>query len=178
MYTTKFWPIFTREEMNQFLFELTSKFHGGIRSPEGVFYISLTIIGGFWASYFIPKLNGSEISPETYGIFTIGFLITVMLDAIVTFMRKNDNNPYEKAISLISIIFSFILIIVTSYLSLKQFHVSIDKKPTFIWEYVAQYLLVFVLLIAISMSIILTGIESNGPLIGSADRSIDDIKDR
>lgn len=175
-------PIFTREEMSLFLYELKSKFRDGIRSSAGFLYISLTLIGLAWASWGIPSLNYSETSPETLGIYVIGFLISVMLDAMVTWKKKGSENPYEQAIAVIFMVTSLLLVILASVFSLKTFHLEI--VPTKVsewkgeWKTGATAILAFSLCCAISMSLVLTGIDPKLPAIGPLDNPLTDVSDR
>ena len=170
--------IFTREEISLFLFELKSKFRSGVRSPAGALYIALMLIGVAWASWGIPSLNESETTPETFGIYVIGFLVTVMLDAIVTWKKKGNDNPYEQAIAVIFIVVSLLLVIGASSLSLKTFHMDPDKTRVGEWKNFATPSLFFVFICAIAMSLVLTGIDPKLPPIGSLDASVDAVCDR
>lgn len=167
--------IFTRDEIDQFLLKVSSKFRGGIRSSEGIFSIILPIIGGIWASLSIPKINGSEISPETYGIYTIGFLVTVMVDGIITWKNTRNDNNYEQAIAVLFIIVSAILLLLASYLSIKPFHIDSNKVST--WSIYSTPSLILIFICSITMSIVLTGFESDAP-VGAVDKPVADIKDR
>jgi hypothetical protein len=162
-------PIFTRHEIDSFLFELRSKFRSGIRSVTGIFYILMTLVGVGWASWEIPILNNNETSPETLGIYVIGFLVTVGLDALLTWKRTGDDNRYEQAIATAFMALSAIFLIVASILSIKT-HGS--------WRCSAEPLLGIILIIAIGMSLVLTGFDSSLPPLGPLDVPVDDINDR
>lgn len=170
--------IFTNEEISLFFFELKSKFRSGLRSPAGFLYISLTLIGVAWASWGIPSINNSETSPETFGIYVIGFLVTVMLDAIITWKKKGNDNPYEQAIAGLFIVFSMLLAIGASALSLKSIHIEPDKTRVEAWKYGATPFLFIILICAITMSLVLTGIDPKLPPIGSLDTPVNAIRDR
>lgn len=172
------WGPFTREEFTVFRLELVSKFWGGIRSLTGFIYISFTLIGIGWASWIIPSYNESEISPETFGIYVIGFLITVMLDAIMTWKKSGVGNENEQAISGIFMVMSFLLIIGTSWLSVKSFHLDSSKARVGEWKNYAPPLLSVVLIFTIAMSLVLTGIDHDFLKVGSVDRPVEDIRDR
>lgn len=172
------WGPFTRDEFAVFRLELKSKFWGGVRSSTGFIYISFTLVGIGWASWFIPTYNESEISPETFGIYVIGFLITVMLDAIMVWKKSGVGNENEQAISGIFMVMSFLLLIGTSWLSVKSFHLDINKARVGEWKNYASPLLSVVLVFTIAMSLVLTGIDSNFLKVGSVDRPVEDVRDR
>lgn len=172
------WGPFTREECSVFLLELQSKFWGGVRSTTGLIYISFTLIGIGWASWIIPSYNDSEISPETFGIYVIGFLITVMLDAIVTWKKSGVGNENEQAISGIFMVLSFLLIIGTSWLSVKSFSIDSQKARVGEWKGYSPFLLTIVLIITIAMSLVLTGIDHEFIKVGSVDKPVDEVRDR
>jgi len=130
----KIWGPFTREELVSFRLELQSKFWGGVRSLTGVIYIAFTFVGIGLASLLIPTYNESEISPETFGIYLIGFLITVMLDAMLAWKKSGVENENEQAIAGIFMMISFLLIICTSLLSVKSFHLESDKTRVGEWR--------------------------------------------
>lgn len=172
------WNGFSREELTLFRIELQSKFWGGVRSKTGALYTVLTLIGIGWASWAIPSLNESETSPETFGIYVIGFLITVMLDAIITWKKSGVGNESEEAIAGFFIAVSLVLIIVTSYLSLKSFHIEPNKMRVGVWKSYSTPLLFFVLVVTIIISLILTGIDHDLLKIGSVDRDVNALRDR
>lgn len=172
------WERFSREELVLFRLELQSKFWGGVRSKTGALYIVLTLIGVGWASWVIPSLNESETSPETFGIYVIGFLITVMLDAIITWKKSGVGNESEEAIAGFFIVVSWLLIIATSFLSLKSFHIAPNKMRVGEWKSYSTPLLFVVLIITITISLALTGIDHELLKIGSADRPIEELRDR
>lgn len=171
-------PIFTRESIRLFWYELRSKFRGGVRSPAGFIYISLTLIGVAWASWGIPSINNSQTSPETLGIYVIGFLITVMLDAIITWKKKGNDNYSEQTIAGLFIVLSLLLTIAASVLSLKTVHIGTDNTRIENWKSGATPLLFSILIGAIAMSLVLTGIDPRLPRIGSLDVSVDAVRDR
>ena len=153
------WSGFTRHEVNSFCVEFLSKFWGGVRSPTGILYIALTLIGVGWATLAIPAINESEISPETYGIYVIGFLVTVMLDAIITWKKSGEGNKVEETISQIFWVISLLLIIVSSILSVKSYHVDANKTKVGEWKNYSIPLLYAVLIVTIGMSVVLKGID-------------------
>lgn len=170
--------IFTREEISLFFFELKSKFRGGVRSPAGPLYISLMLMGVAWASWGIPSINETETSPETFGIYVIGFLVTVMLDAIVTWKKNGNDNPYEQTIAMVFMVVSVLFIICASFLSVKTFHIELDKTRVGEWKSFATPVLFIVFICTIAMSLVLTGIDPKLPPIGSLDVSMDAVRDR
>lgn len=170
--------IFTREELNLFWFELVSRFRSGVRSPAGFLYVSFTLIGVAWASWGIPWLNRAETSPETLGIYVIGFLITVLLDALITWKKKGNDNPYEQAIAAIFLVISLLLVIFSSYLSVKNFKLELNPpREVGAWKRWAQPLLYTCLTCAVIMSLVLSGIDPKVP-IGPLDVPVGDIADR
>ena len=169
---------FSREELTSFLLELKSKFWGGVRSLTGVIYIAFTFVGIGLASLIIPSYNESEISPETFGIYVIGFLITVMLDAMLAWKKSGVDNENEQAIAGIFMMISFLLIIFTSLLSVKSFHLDSNKTRVGEWKGYAPFLLTVVFVLTIAMSLVLAGIDHELLKIGSVDRSVEDIRDR
>jgi len=170
--------IFTREEIKIFLIELKSKFRGGVRSPVGVVYIVFMVISMGWASFGIPFSNESEISPESLGIYVIGFLVTVLLDATVIWKRTGNDNPTEQTIAGIFMMVSVILISWASYLSIKSFHVEPNKTRVGTWKNFAMPSLFIIFIVSILMSLVLTGLDSQAPEIGSLDTSLNTVRDR
>lgn len=172
------WEGFSREEIALFGQELKSKFWGGVRSPTGFLYIALTFIGVGWASWAIPTLNESETSPETLGIYVIGFLITVMLDSVIAWKKSGVGSEFEQAIAAIFMVISLLLIIGSSIFALKTFSVSSDKVRIGEWKFGSSPLLLVVLIFTILMSLVLTGIDHELLRIGSTDKSIHELQNR
>jgi hypothetical protein len=168
-------PLFTLSELAQFGDTLGSKFRDGVRSETGLIYIVFTIIGVAWASYAIPAINRSELSPETLGIYVIGFVISVILDAMILW-KKGSENKYEVAISITFMIASIIFLPVASYLSLKSFKADSGEPGT--WRAGAEPLLVALFVCTIFMSLVLTGLNPEEPNIGPLDVSLNSINDR
>lgn len=171
-------PIFTREEIKLFSYELKAKFRSGIRSPIGPLYIFLMLFGIGLTTLGIPIYNESEISPETFGIYVIGFLVTVALDAMVIWKKTGNDNQNEQAIAVIFIVISSVLIVFSSLLSIKTFHLAEDKTRVGEWKSYGSCFLSFIFLITIVMFLILTGIDSQVPKIGSLEEPVTAIRDR
>lgn len=174
----KIWGPFSREELASFILELKSKFWGGVRSLTGVIYIAFTFVGIGLASFIIPSYNESEISPETLGIYVIGFLITVMLDAVLAWKKSGVDNENEQAIAGIFMMFSFLLLICTSLLSVKSFHLDTNKTRVGAWKGYAPFFLTVVFIVTIAMSLVLAGIDHELLKIGSLNKDVNDIRDR
>lgn len=170
--------IFTQNDIKLFCFELKSKFRAGIRTPVNILYIFMTLIGVGWASWAIPVFNKSSITPETIGIYVIGFLISVGLDALLVWKKTGDDNGYEQAISVLIIIASFVLIIIASILSLKSFSAESTIESEGSWKFGAYVFLPFILILAILMSLVLTGFDTRQLPIGSLDISENSISNR
>jgi cytosine/uracil/thiamine/allantoin permease len=168
----------TLDEIYRFFLALASKFWCGLRSTSGVLYIALTFIGVAWATYGISSLNYSEPSPETLGIYVIGFLVTVLLDSMVTWKRAGSENKNELAISVCFIVMALLLLIWSAYLSIKTYNVELDPPRAGVWKWGANYLLLFILICTIGMSLVLTGVDSTLPQMGSLAKSTQDVADR
>jgi hypothetical protein len=162
-------PIFSNDERKTFFLELSSKFRSGIRSPEGFIYICITFFGVGWASWQIPVWNGSHISPETLGIYVIGFVITVGADSLMIYKKSGEDSPYETAIGALFMILSGLLFVVASVLSWKRGES---------WPNGATPGLALILIISIWMTLVLTGFDSKPPKMAAADKPLNEIKDR
>jgi heme/copper-type cytochrome/quinol oxidase subunit 4 len=169
---------FTWEEISSFWLEFKLKFRSGVRSPTGLPYTVFTFAGVAWASYVIPNINHSDISPETYGIYVIGFLVSVMLDAMIIWKKTKDDNTYEQAIAIFVMVISFLLIILSSFLSVKTFNVELGPQGGGKWKCAAKYFLTIILVCAIAMSLVLTGFDTKPLSVGSLDETLDAIRDR
>lgn len=161
--------IITEEDWNLFKIELKSKLRAGIRTPINILYIFMTLIGVGWASWAIPVMNKSSITPETIGIYVIGFLITVGLDALLVFKRTGDENRIGQTISVLIMIFSVILIMISSILSLKSYPESSSPDADGVWRCSAYFLLPIFLAFAILMSLVLTGFDTEELHVGPID---------
>jgi hypothetical protein len=169
---------FSSEEIALFRMELASKFWGGMRSPAGVIYIAITLLGVGWASWTIPYLNDSETSPETLGIYVIGFLITVMLDSIIAWKKSGVGGKYEEAIAGIFMVISLFLIMLSSLFAIKSFHVTPEKVRVGEWRSWSTSILFLALGVTIYMSLVLAGIDHEQLKIGSADKPIGEVRNR
>jgi L-asparagine transporter-like permease len=170
-------PIFTGEEIALFWFELKSKFRDGVRSPVSILYISLMLTGVAWATWFIPSVNKSETSPETLGVYVIGFLVTVGLDALVSWKKNGEEKKYEQAISAVFIVISVVLIICASILSMKTPNEP-NSTELASWKPWASQLLFLIFCVAVFMSLSLSGIDPKIVPIGPLDKSVASIEDR
>lgn len=172
-------PLFTQEELKIFFEELWSKFRSGVRSPEGVVYIAVTLIGVAWASWGIPSINNSETSPETLGIYVIGFLIAVALDsAMIAWKHKNSSSSYEIAILTIIGLTSFVMIFLASNFAIRPVDLELKPPQRVGWKPGSMELLGLFLSIAILMSLIVSGIDTGRPSIGPLDNPVSEIADR
>lgn len=197
-------PIWTGEEIASFVLDLHSKFRAGMRNISSIFYTIFTLVGVAWASFAIPSINKSEINPETIGIYVIGVLITVTLDAILYFIDKRDgasspNN--ERNIAGLACCLSFLLIIAASILSTAvqpepltsgaaastivatsngaaHANISNHAETTKHWRDHAEIFLFLILIISIIISLVLAGIDTDPLKVGSVSRSIDSIADK
>lgn len=172
-------PIFTKEELRRFFEELWTKFRYGVRSPEGMLYTTITLIGVGWASWTIPAINNSELSPETLGIYVIGFLLSVTLDAaMIAWKYKGSNTNYETAILVVVGLGTFILIIASSYFAIKPLNVDLKPPQREDWRWGATPSLLLILMCAIIASLIVSGMDTKPPEIGPLDNPITDLTNR
>ena len=170
--------LFTRGELKAFFGEFGSKLRAGVRSPTGLVYIVFVLGGVGWASFLIPVWNGSAITPETLGIYVVGILVTVMADGLMIWKKRSDENPYEQAIAVSVIVLSIILLFLASMFSTKSSHVEDSKRVLDDWRCFANPALSTLLILATTMSLVLTGFDSRPPPIGALDRPTGAIKDR
>ncbi|MDY0977716.1 hypothetical protein SOM61_22395 [Massilia sp. CFBP9012] len=196
-------PIFSKEELGTFIYDLHSKLRAGLRSVTGVLYLVLTLVGVAWASYAIPAINGSDTSAETLGIYVIGVLIAVTLDSFVYLVNQggsSESNSNGRVIAGICFGIGFLLIVWASFLSIAVQPEAVPNtaslKDTAMasaagvtgtvtavtdqkrWRWGAHAFLILILLIAILMSLILTGIDTGLPKISSIQRDVDALKDK
>ena len=170
--------LFTRDEVKAFFDEFGSKLRAGVRSPTGLVY-SVFVLGGVgWASFAIPVWNGSVITPETLGIYVVGILVTVMADGLMIWRKGSDENRYEQAIAVSVIVLSVILLFLASLFSTKSSHVEDSKRVLEDWRCLANPALITLLILATTMSLVLTGFDPSPPSIGALDRPTGEIKDR
>ena len=170
-------PIFSRDEVELFLFELRTKFRDGVRSPDAMLYVVFTFVGVGWATWAIPAYNQTHTSPETFGIYAIGFLVTVFLDAMLTWKRKGDENKYEQAIAVLCMCAAFLLIILVSFFSV---NVASPQTPTAesIWKACAYPILWLCFFASVLMALVISGFESGAPPVGPLDLPVTAVKDR
>ena len=175
---------FRDNEIVEFCDHVWGKFRGGVRTPIGLIYGFATLVGVGWATWGIPAINGSHISPETLGIYVIGFLITVLLDAGVTLakkLREEEDFGYDTAATVMCFILSIALVIWASYLSIRADHVPLPSPSPPIepkWKFAAYPLLAFILSLAVLMWFVLSGIDPKGPTIGPLDKSPGAVRNR
>jgi len=170
--------IFTESERRTFKIALKSKFRTGVRTPINILYIFMTLIGVGWATWAIPVLNKASITPETIGIYIIGFLITVWLDALLILKKTADDNKVEQTISVLIMIFSTLLIIASSILSLKSFPENSNLESEGSWKCYAYYIFPIILIVAILMSVVLTGFDAEKLHVGPLDMPENSIANR
>lgn len=177
----------TKAELSLFWFELSSKFWGGFRTINSLLYLFFTLMGVGIASWGIPVANGSEISPETLGIYVIGFLIAVGLDALYVLISPkagSGNNSLERVIAGLFTMFAALLTIWAWYLSTTitlpesravtgSVHETVKQ-----WRFAANYWLSLTLGIGILMSITIAGIDPNSPDFASTSRDLNAITDK
>ena len=170
-------PFFTQNEIDGFVFEFRAKFRDGVRSADGWLYVFLTLMGVAWATWAIPAFNNSHTSPETFGVYAIGFLVTLLLDALLTWKKKGDSNRYEQAIAVVSICTAFTLIVLVSYFSVG---VATQAAPgaTPIWKTGAYPVLICSFIASVVMALVLTGFETSPPKVGPLDLSVSAVEDR
>lgn len=167
-------PIFSKEERQSYWDELCLKFRSGVRSAEGVVYIVVTLVAVAWASWGIPSINNSETSPETLGIFVIGLLISVMLDAlIVAWKHKSLNSSYETAVLVTAGLSSFIMIVFASYFSIKPLNLEVTPHQREGWKEFAMPALLFFLAVSIVLSLIVSGMDSSKLNISAIDSPVE-----
>jgi hypothetical protein len=191
-------PLIEQAELEFFWYELKSKFRSGMRGIPSILYLFFTLLGVGLASWLIPSMNGSEISAETLGIYVIGFLVSVWLDALLILISQKgdgDKNHYEREIAAMFLVFSVVLTLWAWYLSLHAPAEIVSAVPAAIvpgsahgtmtpiaehkkWRWGAEYFLGFILLGSLAMSLILAGIDSEQPGFGSLERNVDAIKDK
>lgn len=162
-------PLFSPDERRVFFDEMWAKFRNGLRS-SGFLYVAVTAIGVGWASFGIPSINNSEISPETLGIYVIGFLISVMLDSfIVAWRNRTSISTTESNILGVLSVGALLLTCWASYLAIKNIDVALDPPQRDGWKYGATPLLIIILTLAICMSLIVSGMDSAVLKIPAAD---------
>lgn len=190
-----------------FWYELSHKFLNGAIADSGLFYIFFTAVGVGLASYLIPITNGSEISPETLGIYVIGFLVSAGLDALMELMKVTDSgnhNRYGRAIAKWILVLTTLLLLWAWYLSLhvpaesavvanaaatqseavgtgthaNSAHQISAHSPFKIWRTGATEFLFIILLLGLAMSLILAGDGPEQPAFGSLNRDPNDIADK
>ena len=140
-------------------------------------YITFTLIGVAWATWGIPSINKSDTTPETLGVYVIGFLVTVLLDALISWKKNGDDKKYEQAISVVFMVGSLALIVWASFLSLKS-TVVIDSNVTEQWKMFAAPFLLLIFSLAILMSLVLTGIDPKIVSIGALDTPLGQLRNR
>lgn len=170
-------PIFTRDEVELFGFELRTKFRDGVRSPDALVYVLLTLIGVGWATYAIPAINSSHISPETLGVYVIGFLVTLCLDATFTWKKKNGENKYEQAIAALCMCAALVLIIFVSYFSVVSSPSEPPSKDA-IWKTGAYVVIWLCFIASVLMALVISGFDAGTPPVGPLDISLDAVEDR
>ena len=169
-------PIFTRDEVDFFCSELQKKFRYGVRSADTILYVFITLVGVGWATYAIPAINSSHISPETLGVYVIGFLVTLGLDATFTWRKKNEENKYELAIAALCMCIALLLIIVVSYFSVVASPSQTPLKEA-VWK-PGSYVVIWICFITSAlMALLISGLDGAPPSVGPLDVSIDAVKD-
>lgn len=170
--------LFTKDELSVFSTELGSKFRAGVRSPTGILYSCFVFVGVGWASFAIPVWNGSNITPETLGIYVVGILVTVMADGLMVWKKGSDENRYEQAIAVLVTTLSLVSLVLASLFSTKSSHVEDSRLVLDDWRYLANPVLIFLLILATTMSLVLTGFDSKPLHIGAIDRPTAELNDR
>jgi len=167
-------PIFTRDEVKFFVFELRAKFRDGLRSPDSLLYVVFTLVGIGWATWAIPAFNRAHTSPETVGVYAIGFLVTVFLDAMFTWKKRGEENKYEQAIAVLCMCLAFVLIILASYFSV---HVT-SQDTGQEWKPGAYFVLWVAFGLAVLMTLVLSGFEVGPPPVGPLDLPVGAVEGR
>jgi hypothetical protein len=103
-------------------------------------YFVFIVVGVAWATIGIAALNNTQATPETIGTFTLGLLVPVFVDAMFAW-KNGRNDPVTEAIMALS----FLLVIPTSYFSVKKS--SEDGED--IWKWGAEWVLIFILAFSI-----------------------------
>lgn len=170
-------PIFTHDEVELFIFELQTKFREGVRSPDALLYVVITLVGVGLATWAIPAYNRAHTSPETLGIYVIGFLVTVFLDAMFTWKRKGAENKYEQAIAVLCMCLALLLIVLASYFSVKTTSPQ-TPEVDLIWKACAYPVLWLCFLASVLMALVLSGFEAGAPPVGPLDRPVNAVEDR
>ncbi len=170
--------IFTTAEMKAFCQELKSKLVAGIRAPFGVLYLFIVLGGVALASFKIPEWNGTELSPETLGIYVIGILVAVLADSIMMMFKSyRDDKLMEVAVAVVITLTSLLLIYLATIFSMKSSHLEDSKHILGDWRPHAKSMLALLLFAAVLMSLILTGYDSKID-ISALDRPPAEVADR
>lgn len=169
--------IFSRNDFQLFWFELKSKFRGGVRSPDALLYVMLTPMGIGWASFAIPAINRTHFSPETLGIYVIGFLVTLLLDALLIWKKSGPENGYEWAIAVLSIIAAVALIMVVSYFSVSAGYPNSPGADS-VWRDGAYPVLWLSFLASVLMTLVISGFDAGAPPVGPLDTPVEAVEDR
>lgn len=170
--------LFTPAERSAFFLELILKFRAGVRSRSGLLYSVFVFVGVGWASFAIPAWNGSETTPETLGIYVIGILITVIADGLIILIKGSDENRLEQAIAVAVTIVSIISLVLASVFSTKSSHVEDSARMLEDWRCLANQALVVLLVLATTMSLVLTGFDPKLPPNRALDTPTTDLQDR
>lgn len=170
------WVLFTRDEVQLFLFEVLSKFRDGIRSPDALLYIVVTLCGVAGATWMIPAFNRTHTSPETFGIYVIGFLVTLFLDAMFTW-KKGSEKPYEQAIAVLCACAAFVMIFIAARFSVaRDWTDPPEAEP--IWRSGAYFALWTCFILTVLMSLIVSGFEAKPPRVSPLDVSVEAVESR
>lgn len=173
---TQWEPLWTKDEIKGFGFELSAKLRDGIRSGDGMLYVFLTLVGVAWATWAIPAINSNHTSPETFGVYAIGFLVTVLLDALLTWKKRGDGNKYEQAIAVVCICIAISLIILVSNYSVG---IPVQGPPGSLnWKPYAYPILIASFVASIVMALVLTGFEASSPPVGPLDLPVEAVEGR
>lgn len=117
-------------------------------------YLAIVLAGGAAATWFIPSINSSETSAETFGIYVIGILIAVFADALFLWKKSKDDVIAETII-----VVSFVLSLVVGFLSVKeQFHTP-EGVPGKRWRSYGELCIFLILLISILMWAMINVVE-------------------
>lgn len=126
----------------------------GLFSGSGLLYLALTVGGVGWATYFVPTINDSEISPETLGIYVTGLIVTLFAEALFTWKKGK-----EDSVAITVMVASLILGVVAMHFSTKGMIISAAGVAEKTWKPSAQLVLFVVLLFAILFWLALNAVD-------------------
>lgn len=173
-------PLFTSNEWKGFWDEIWSKFVDGIRATGAKLSLVITACGIAAVTWGLPHLNRSDTSPETLGIYVLGFIIPLFCEAFL--LVKDENRSFDGAVAEWTCIFLFVLWTLAFWLSLKtNFPQPATDAPhsKSEWRWGASGFLLFLLVLSLFFSFVVTGFDQKkAPKIPVLDEKPQELHDR